>query len=99
MPWLVAALLSGLVNIAGTLVGRILVSLGASVITYSGFSVTMDWLKSSAFGYINALPPEVVGMLAVLKVGTCINILFSALAARLVLNGLTGDTVKKWVTK
>jgi hypothetical protein len=32
-------------------------------------------------------------------VGTFISIIFSALLARLVLNGLTSDKLKKWVTK
>lgn len=99
MPWLAAALLTGLIDIAGSLVGRVLLALGASVVTYTGFSSTLDWLKSSALGAIANLPPEVVGMLATLKVGTCISIIFSALLARMMLNGLQGDALKKWVTK
>jgi hypothetical protein len=99
MPWLVAALLSGLVQIVGTLVGRVAVALGMGLVTYTGFSSTLGWLKSSAVSAIVALPPEVVGMLSVLKVGTCISIVFSSLLARMVVSGLQGDTVKKWVTK
>ena len=99
MQWLVGALLSGLLQIVGSLVGRVLVSLGAAVITYTGLSSTLNWLKSSAVSSFAALPPEVVGMLSVLKVGTCISIIFSAMLARLLVTGLQGDTVKKWVTK
>jgi len=99
MPWLVGALLSGLLQIVGSLVGRVLVSLGAAVITYTGFSGTLNWLKSSAVTAALGLGPEIVGMLSVLKVGTSISIIFSAMLARLLVTGLTGDTVKKWVTK
>jgi hypothetical protein len=99
MPWLVGALLSGLLQIVGSLVGRVLVSLGAAVVTYSGFSASLDYLKSSAVASFAGLPPEVVGMLAVLKVGACISIVTSAMTARLLVTGLQGDTVKKWVTK
>ncbi len=99
MPWLVGALLTGLVDIAGSLVGRVLLSLGAATVTYAGFGSSLTFLKTQALQHLTALPPEVVGMLSVLQVGTCVSILFSALTARLVVNGLTGDTIKKWVTK
>ena len=99
MPWLVGALLSGLIQIVGTLVGRVLVSLGAAVVTYTGMSATLTWLKTSAVTAAMGLGPEVVGMLSVLKVGTCISIIFSAMLARLLVTGLQGDSIKKWVTK
>lgn len=99
MQWLVAALLSGLVQIAGTILGRALLALGFSLVSYTGFSALADWLKGQVLASIVALPPEVVGMLSVLKVGVCLNVIFSAFAARLVINGLQGDTIKKWVTK
>ena len=99
MPWLVGALLSGLIQIVGTFVGRVLVSLGAAVVTYTGMSATLTWLKTSAVTAAMGLGPEVVGMLSVLKVGTCISIIFSAMLARLLVTGLQGDSIKKWVTK
>lgn len=99
MPWLVGALLSGLIQIVGTLVGRVLVSLGLALITYSGISASVNYLKSSAVSAALGLGPEVVGMLSVLKVGVSINVIFSAMMARLLIQGLQGDTVKKWVTK
>lgn len=82
-----------------TLLGRAVVALGFGAVSYTGISLTLDWLKAQAVTYIGALGPEVVGMLARLKVGVFISIIFSALLARMVLNGLQGDTIKKWVTK
>ena len=99
MPAFIAVILGGLIQICGSLVGRVLVALGLSVVTYSGMAVSINYLKSQAVSAALGLPPEVVGMLSVLKVGTCISIIFSAMLARLVVTGLTGDTVKKWVLK
>lgn len=86
-------------RITGSLVGRVLVSLGLSTVSYTGMSTTLTWLKSQAVSAALGLPADVIGMLSVLKVGTCISIIFSAMLARLVITGLQNDTVKKWVLK
>lgn len=99
MPLIVAAIGGMLINLVGTLVGRVLIALGISVITYSGLSITLDWMKSQALSAIGGLPADVIGMLAMMKVGVAISIVTSAILARQVLNGLTGDTMKKWVGK
>lgn len=99
MPALVAVIMGALLQIVGSLVGRVLVALGLSVITYTGMSVTLTWLKSQAVTAALGLPPDVIGMLSVLKVGTCISIVFSAMLARMVVTGLSGDTFKKWVLR
>lgn len=99
MPVFIAALLSGLINIVGHLAGRVLVALGVGVITYTGLSTTTDWLTAQAVNNLQALPSDLVAILGYLKVGSFINIVASAVAARLLINGLTGDTMKKWVLK
>lgn len=99
MPAILAALLGGLINIVGTMAGRVLVALGIGVVTYSGISVTLNWLKTEAIQSVSGLPAEVIGLIAYMKVGVCINIIFSAILIRAALNGLTGDTMKRWVLK
>lgn len=99
MPLLIAAIGGMLINLVGTMVGRVLIALGISVITYSGLSITLDWMKTQAVSALGGLPSEVIGMLSTMKVGVAISIVTSALLARQVLNGLTGDTMKKWVGK
>lgn len=94
-----AGLLGGLISIAGTLAGRVLIGLGISVVTYSGMAASLSWLKSQAVVAILGLPPSVVGMLSALKVGQAISIVFSAILARQVIQGLSGDALKKWVIK
>ena len=99
MPVFVAAIGGMLINLVGTLVGRVLVALGLSVITYTGVNATLEALKSQAVQSFSALPPEVFGMLGIMRVGQCISIITSAIAARLLLDGLTSDTFKRMVTK
>lgn len=98
MPLFLASLLGGLINIAGTLAGRVLLSLGISVLTYSGLTVTLGWLKTGALANLSGMPSTVLGIMALLKVGECISMVFSAILVRQTLNGLSaGGTLKKWV--
>jgi hypothetical protein len=91
MPAFVAALLGGLLEISGSLVGSILVQLGIGVVMFTGMDTSLSWLKSQAVGYLQGIGSvsgiSVVGLLTVMKVGVAVNIVFSALLARLSLAG------------
>ena len=99
MPVNVAALLGGLINIAGTIAGRVLIGLGISVLTYSGLSTSMDWLMGQAVSNFAGLPAQVINILYVLKVGPCISLIASAITVRMTIEGMTSGSMKKWVTK
>lgn len=99
MPIFLAALGGMFLNIAGSLVLRVITSLGIGVVAYTGMGVTLDWLKAQVIANAAALPVEVLGMMATMKVGASISIVFSAMVARLLISGMSGDTVKRWVTK
>lgn len=99
MPVFIAALGGMLLNIVGSIVGRAMVALGLGVVTYTGISASLEFLKSQAIANFNSLPPEVYSIVAMLKVGVAINIVISAILARMVLDGLTSDTFKRWVIK
>lgn len=99
MPFLAGLILNGLLSIAGTLAGRALLALGFGIVSYSGVSVSLTWLKTQAIASASALPPQAYQLLSYMQVGNFINLIFSALLARMILNGLQGDTVKKWVSK
>jgi len=86
-----------LINLVGTLAGRVLIALGIGVATFTGVNASLTWLKDQAVSSIASLPPEVMGMLGTMKVGVAISIVTSAITARLILNGLSGDTFKRWV--
>lgn len=99
MPTFVAAIGGMLINLVGTLVGRVLVALGIGVATFTGVNATLDALRDQAVSAIGGLPPEIAGALALMKVGIAISIITSAITARMLLDGLTGDTFKRWIHK
>lgn len=99
METILAAFGGMLINLVGTLTGRVLVALGISVTSFTGFNTSLEWMKTEVLSAISGLPPELIGILGVLKVGVCLNIIVSAMLARLSLQGITSDTLKQWVMK
>jgi Protein of unknown function (DUF2523) len=99
MPVFLASLLGGLISITATLAGRVLLALGIGMVSYTGLSFTIDFAKAQAISALQATGADVVGMLSTMQVGTSISIIFSAMLARLVLQGLTSDTIKNMVFK
>lgn len=99
MPVFVAAIGGMLINLVGTLAGRVLIALGIGVVTYTGLSTSLDWLKAQALAAFSGMPAEAVQLAAFLEVGTCISIVTSAIAARAIINGISGDSFKRWVLK
>lgn len=97
--WIGSAIAGAFVSIIGTLVGKVLMALAVGVVTYTGVSATIGWLKTSFVTAALGLPAGVVGMLSVMHVGSCVSMVFSAMVIRLTLNGMSSDTVKSWVKK
>jgi len=97
MPIFVSALLGGLINICGTIAGRVMIGLGISVVTYTGLSASIDYLKTSAIAQLGALPAQVLSIMSIMKVGSSLSIIMSATAVKLTLDGLTSDTFRKWI--
>ena len=99
IPVIAASLIGGLISVTGTIVGRVLVSLGVGVVTYTGVQVGIDSLLSNLDSAISGVPADILGLLGFMRVGEAMNIIISAMSARMLLNGLQGDTIKKWVLK
>jgi hypothetical protein len=99
MPIFIAALLGGLIQAAGTLVGRVLLSLGFGLVVYSGIDTGIDWIGAQLSSAATGLGAQAMATMGALRVGVICNILLSALSARLLLNGLTGGSIKRWVVK
>lgn len=101
MPVFIAALVGALVQAASSMVGRVLVGLGVGLVVFGGVNSLLTSARDMAFQYLNqaAAVSEIGRYMGLLQIGACVNILFSALVIRLTLNGLTGDNLKKWVTK
>jgi len=103
MGWLaglIAQFMGGaLLNIAGSLVGRVLTSIGVGVVAYTGVDMTLAYFKDQAVASFGGLPSNVVGMLSLMQVGSCVSMVFSAILMRLTIQGMTSGTVKGWVKK
>jgi hypothetical protein len=99
LPIVLASVGGMLLSITGSLVGRVLLSLGIAVITYGGVDLTLTWLKGQAVASFSGLPAEMVALMAYMKIGNCISMIFSAIVVRQTLNGLSSGSFKKWVLK
>lgn len=99
MPVIVSIIWGAFLNIIGSVVGRALVALGLGVVTFTGVSASIDWMKVQAINALQNLDPQLIQLLGVLKVGTFISIITSAVAVRLLLTGVQSGTLKRWVTK
>ena len=99
MPLFIAALVGALIQIAGTLVGKVLVSLGIGLVVYTGVDASISWARDLALSNIQGLPADAVGILSTMKVGVFISMVSSALVVRMTMQGLTGGAIKRMVQK
>lgn len=97
MPVFIASIGGLLLSLVAGFVGRALASLGLSIVTYIGMSRALDFLKDLIIQNLAQLPTTVVQILGLMKVGTALSIVFSAMFASMLLNGLNSDTFKRWV--
>lgn len=99
MPLFIAALIGGLVSAAGSIAGRALIALGFGFVTYSGISILMGELQKIIRDQFHGLPLMILQGAGMMNIDTAINMCCSAYLARMVLNGLQGDTLKKFGAK
>ena len=99
MPAFFYALWGALLPILGTMVGRVLLSLGIGYATYTGIDASISWAKAQFLSGLSGLPAAAVGLIGVLQVGTCVSMLLSAVVARMVFNGLASGAMKRMVVK
>lgn len=99
MQLFIGALIGALIQFVGTLVGKILVSLGVGYAVFSGVDVSITFARDFLLQKIAMQGANAVAVASTMKVGTCVSILTSALTTRMLLNGLTGGTLKRFVAK
>lgn len=88
-------LLGGLIAAIPSILGKI----GLGFVAYQGIDTLVNAAKADILAKLSAMSPTAVGMLGVLQIGTCVNIITSALLVRLVVQGLSGGSLKKVVVK
>ncbi|OWQ83853.1 hypothetical protein CDN99_25650 [Roseateles aquatilis] len=95
MPIFIVALIGALVQAAGTLVGRVLISLGIGYFAYKGIDTSIAWIRDQALVHIASLDANAVRAASSLRIGQCISIVSSALVVRWTLKGMVGGVVKR----
>jgi hypothetical protein len=99
MQFLVAAIMGGLLQIAGSLVGRVLLALGLSFVTYTGFDLTVTWLLDQVKVNMNSLPIEIGSFLAWLWIDKAIAMMFSAFTVSMLVKTAVAGQLTKMVRK
>lgn len=99
MPLLIASILGGLLQIAGSLVGRVLLSLGMSFVVYNGINIGFDLLKNAVVANMQGMGADVVNFMAWLWVDRALSLIMSAYSAALALKMAGGTSITKLVTK
>lgn len=97
MPFL-ASLVGALLSIAGSMVGRVLLSLGIGYVTYKGFDVSVQFLMNMIKDNMSQMPKDISDMLAWFWVDKAIGMVFSAWLASLAVSGLAKGVTKMKVT-
>ena len=100
MPALwIASLIGALIEVAGTMVGKILISLGIGYAVFTGVDTSLAFAKTQFTSGMSGLPAEAIAVAGLMKVGVCVSMLISALTARMTLAGLQGGTMRKFAMK
>lgn len=70
---------------------KMLRGLGFAAISYVGIKAGLDTAKDYVFSSLSSTPANYIMVLGMLKIDVCMNILFSAYAARAVLRGMNSS--------
>lgn len=81
-----------LLGICSPLIGRILVSLGFSVVTITGFNLVIDQLKAAVVSGVNTLPSNTLNLFLLAGGGVAMGMIFGAIATRLLLWQISKST-------
>lgn len=98
VAYFIPALLGGIAAVLGTMVGRILVALGLSFVTYKGADLAIGQVLTLIKNAFSGAPSDVVSLLAFLWVDRAIAMMFAAFTSALAISGI-GGSIKRMVRK
>lgn len=101
MPAIISTLLSGLLSLAGTLVGRVLLALGLGFVEYQGIKTLMDTVTGRLTDSLTGLSefPLMLAWAGFFRIDVHISLVASAIGVKMVFMGLQGNTVRKLIHK
>ena len=96
MPVIAGIIWGGLLNIVGTLVGRVFLAIGLGVVSYIGFGSILDQITSMGRNSLIGLPPELKQILGLLRIGEVFSMYSSAVSIKMIYQyGLSNGTIKR----
>lgn len=84
-------LLGALVQVAGTLVGRVLLSLGFGYVIFQGVNTSIQWAVDAAIGNVGGLPAAAKATADALRVSQIISVMGTALTLRQMFRGMSAS--------
>lgn len=99
MPLFIGALIGAIITALGTLVGKVLISLGIGYLVFTGVDASIGWARDYTLLRISEQGGNLLAAAGTAKVGVCVSMLASALVTRLTINGLTSGTMRRMVQK
>ena len=98
MPWIISIFGVAIKVLAVYAVARVLLALGLSYVIYTGFDILINNMQAEIENNYGAMTAGVFEIVTMMGADVAISILFSAIAVRLVINGVVGGVSKglKW---
>lgn len=93
MPWLISMLGVSLKFFAAYAVTRVLLALGLSYVTITGFTDLKTQFMTEIQNNYGALPAAVIDIISLAGADVAITILFSCVTVRLIMNGLVNGVI------
>lgn len=97
MPAIVAWIIQGLAAGTAHMVWKALGALGIGFVTFTGVGALLDGAEAKIFQIMGTMGPQAMALYGVLQIGTCIKIVFAALAMRATIFGMTDGNIRKMV--
>lgn len=94
MPFFIAALWGGLATVLASMVGRILLALGLSYVTYKGLTHGTDMIVDQMKGSYSGLTGDIGALISWLWVDKALSMIVSAFAAAFAIRTSTGAITK-----
>lgn len=98
MPVFIAMLWGGFASVLASMVGRVLVAMFITYVTYQGVDILLTSAKDQAFAALGNMG-ALSGVVGMMKLSESINIVFSAVVAKYTLKGMTNGSITSMVFK
>jgi hypothetical protein len=99
MPIWLAPVIGGVLSVLSSIVGRVLIALGISYVTYKGLDLGVNWIKEEIVSNVGGMPAVTARFLGYFWVDRAITMIFSAFSAALALKTAGSTVLTKMVMR